>query len=114
MEKKFIVPAVSFLSGVAIWIVFFVLHLTGNLFQALLLNAGLSLLAGGLILFSGIRCKKAGGPRMGSVIRASVLFVLALLTCWKVGVIEAVILLVASLVLVVLTTAAPDKPMKER
>ncbi len=112
MEKKFIVPAVSFLSGVAIWIVFFVLHLTGNLLQALWLNPGLNLLAGGLILFSGIRCKKAGGPRVGSIVRACVLLVLALLTYWKVGVIEAVILLAAAMVLVLQTTTAQDKSRK--
>lgn len=113
MEKKFVVPAVTFLSGLAIWIVFFILYLSGNLLQGLYLNAALTLAAGGLILFSGIRCKKAGGPRMGSIVRASVLFALALLTYWKVGIIEAGILLAASLVLVFLTPKAPDKLKKD-
>ena len=107
------VPAVTFLSGLAVWIVFFVLYLSGNLLQGLWLNMALILVAAGLILFSGIRCKKAGGPRMGSIVRACVLLVLALLTNWKVGGIEAGILLAAAILLAILTLAAPDKLKKE-
>lgn len=99
MEKKFVVPAVSFLSGLAIWITFFVLYLSGNLLQGHWLNAALSFIAGGLILFSGIRCNKAGGPRMGSIVRGSVLLVLAILTFWKIGFIAAGILLIAGIAL---------------
>jgi len=112
MEKKFVVPGFSFLAGLAVWITFFVIYLSGNLLQGLWLTSGLCLIAGGIVLFSGLRCKKAGGPRMGSIIRACVLLVLALLTYWKVGVVEAGILLVAAILLVTLTLAAPDKPKK--
>ena len=103
MEKKFVVPATSFLAALAIWIAFFVLYQSGNLSQGLWLTSALCLLAGGIVLFSGIRCKKAGGPRIGTIVRASVLLVLALLTYWKVGVIEAGILLVSAILLVFLT-----------
>jgi len=112
MEKRFIVPAVSFLAAVLIWIVFFVVYLSSSLLQgpSHWLTSGFSLLTGGLVLFSGIGCHRAGGPRVGSIVRGSVLLVLSLLTFWKVGVIEACILLAGSVTLGFLALLAKGQP----
>ncbi len=100
MERRFVVPAVSFLAPVLIWVAFFVLVLTGNWVQgrAQWPGVAISLVVGGLVLFSAMRCQQAGGPRVGSIARAVALLLMALLSFWKVGIIEACVLLVAALV----------------
>ena len=99
MEKRFVVPAESFIAGVLIWVSFYVLNLVGNLVQRLVpwLEVMACLVVGSLILFSAVRCYKAGGPRVGSIVRAAVLLIMALLTIWKVGNIAAFVLLVAAI-----------------
>ncbi len=99
MEKRFVIPAVSFIAGVLIWIAFYVLNLVGSWVQRLApwLEVASCLLVGGLILFSAVRCYRAGGPRVGSIIRAAVLLLMAILTIWKVGNIAASVLLLAAI-----------------
>jgi len=99
MEKRFVVPAVTFIAGVLIWVSFYVLNLVGSLVQRLApwLEVGACLVVGSLILFSAVRCYKVGGPRVGSIVRAAVLLIMALLTIWKVGNIAAFVLLVAAI-----------------
>jgi len=98
MEKKFIVPAVFFLGPVFIWIAAVVGH---NSWFALTANysVGLFFILGALILFSGIRCLRAGGPRMGNVIRSSVLLVLAVISWWRAGVPSGAAMLLSAVVL---------------
>jgi len=100
MEKRFVVPAVSMVSGVLIWVVFFVVNLVGSLVQRLApwLEVASCLVVGGIILFSAVRCYKVGGPRVGSIVRAVILLLMALLTIWKVGNIAASVLLGAAIV----------------
>lgn len=100
MEKKFVVPAISFVAGVLIWVAFFILNEVGSLVQRLApwLEVALCLVVGGVILFSALRCHQVGGPRVGSVVRAAVLLLMAMLTFWKVGNMAAGILLVAAIV----------------
>lgn len=115
MEKKFLVPAASFITAVLLWTALFVVYLSGSLTQEpeLWLKAAISAVVGGLILFSGIRCYRAGGPKMGSIVRAMVLLVLALLTFWKSGPLEAAVLLVFAAGLLVQAQTGryePDAP----
>lgn len=98
MEKKFIVPAVFFLGPVFAWIAAILGH-DSWLSLSAGYSAGLFFLLGVLILFSGVRCQRAGGPRMGNVIRASVLLVLAVVTWWKAGVMACVAMLLSAVVL---------------
>ena len=99
MEKRFVVPAVSFIAGVLIWVAFFVINLVGSWVQRLApwLEVASCLVVGSLILYSALRCYKVGGPRVGSIVRAGVLLLMALLTIWKVGNIAAGVLLVAAI-----------------
>ena len=99
MEKRFVVPAVSFIAGVLIWVAFYVLNLVGSWVQRLApwLEVASCLVVGGIILFSAVRCYKVGGPRVGSIVRAAVLLLMALLTIWKVGNMAACVLLVAAI-----------------
>jgi hypothetical protein len=100
MEKRFVVPAVSFIAGVLIWVAFYVVNLVGSWVQRLApwLEVVSCLVVGSLILFSAVRCYKVGGPRIGSIVRAIVLLLMALLTIWKVGNIAASVLLGAAIV----------------
>jgi hypothetical protein len=97
MENKVIVPAVSFVVAVLFWVAFFVLHLMGRLMPDLSpwLEVVVCLVVGGLVIFSGARCRQLGGPRVGFVVRSGVLLVMALFTFWKVGIIAGCVLLAA-------------------
>ena len=99
MEKRFVIPAVSFIAGVLIWVAFYVINSTGSWVQRLApwLEVASCLVVGGLILFSAVRCYKVGGPRAGIIVRAAVLLLMALLTIWKVGNMAAGVLLVAAI-----------------
>ena len=100
MEKRFVIPAVSFIAGVLIWVAFYVINLVGSWVQRLApwMEVVSCLVVGSLILFSAVRCNKVGGPRVGSIVRAVVLLLMALLTIWKVGNIASGVLLVAAIV----------------
>jgi hypothetical protein len=94
MEKRFIIPAVSFLAGLVIWIAALLVIETGSfiLSQELLLG----LITGGLIFFSAYRCKKADGPRGGNIFRTIILLVLATLSYFFIGIASAMMLLAAA------------------
>ncbi len=100
MEKEFVVPAVSFVAAILIWVAFFVLHVVGSWVQGLApwLGVALCLVVGGLILFSAVRCHLVGGPRVGIIARAGMLLLMAMFTFWKVGIIAACVLLAAAIV----------------
>ena len=101
MEKRFVVPAVSFIAAFLIWVAFFVLHVVGGWVQELApwLKVALCLVVSGLILFSGVRCYQVGGPRVGGIVRSVVLLLMAVLTFWKVGIVAACVLLTAAIIL---------------
>jgi hypothetical protein len=98
MEKKFIVPAATFLAGVFIWVAFLVFHELGGGMneKSLLLDAGLCMVAGGLIAFSAARCRRVGGPRIGTIVRTGVLIGMAVITYWRVDAVTACVLAVAA------------------
>lgn len=99
MEKRYVVPAVTFLAGLLIWIIFFVFTILYWKSQMpLWASLIIGMLPGGLILFSGARCRQVGGPKIGTSVRAGVLFVLAIFTWWKIGMIAAGILFASAVV----------------
>ncbi len=101
MEKKFIVPAAFFLGPVFIWIAAVVGY--GSWFAlSAPFSMGLFFILGVMILFSGIRCLRAGGPRLGNIIRASVLLVLSVLTWWKAGSMAGIAMLLSAVILGIL------------
>ncbi len=94
MEKKFIVPASTMILGLLLWILFLILYSKGEIkIQTQVL---IGLISGGLILFSAFRCRAAGGPREGNIFRASLLFVMTVLSFWLIGSTSAILLLAAS------------------
>ena len=101
MEKRFVVPAVSFIAAVLIWVAFFVLSVMSSWVQELApwQKVALCLVVSGLILFSGVRCHQVGGPRVGGIVRSVVLLLMALFTFWKVGIVAACVLLAAAIIL---------------
>jgi hypothetical protein len=110
MEKKFIIPAVTMLAGLVTWIVLFVLFGfgTGEAAWSSLLIIGLAVAAVGLISISGFSCRQVGGPRAGLFFRSGILLLMAILTWWKIGILMAGLLLVASLAMGVLALVTPD------
>jgi hypothetical protein len=99
MEKKFIVPAVTMLAGILVWLAFLVSHEAGDERneKSLLLGAGQCLVAGGLIVFSAVRCRRVGGPLIGNIVRTGLLIVMSAITYWRVDVVTACVLAVAAI-----------------
>jgi len=95
MEKRFIIPAVTFLGGIAIWIT--VLLVIGTREFIMWQEVLTGFVTGGFIFFSGYRCRKVDGPRGGNVFRTIILLVLAILSYLFIGTVSAVILTVAAI-----------------
>ena len=112
MDKQFVVPAVSFIAGLLLWVAFYVSHVTGDWIQrqAPWLELAWCLVVGGLIVYSAVRCRLAGGPRVGAFVRTGVLLVMAFFTLWKVGIAAAGVLAVSAIVVVVRVVMAPHDP----
>ena len=100
MEKKFIIPATTFLAGIIVWIALILVKETSGF--PLWLELLLGLVTGSLIFYSGFRCKQVGGPRGGIIFRAVLLFALAVLSYIFIGTASAALLLVASVATVLL------------
>lgn len=108
MEKRFIVPASTFLGGIAVWLVLFFLFKSEalDLWQELLFG----FITGGLIVFSAFKCKLAGGPKVGNLFRAGILLVLGIFTYLYIGIAWAIIILasIITILIVVLSTKQPE------
>ena len=106
MEKRFIVPASTFLGGIAAWLVLFFLFKseTLDLWQELIFGV----ITGGLIVFSAFSCKRAGGPKAGNLFRAGFLLVMGIITYLYIGVVSAIIIL-ASIITVLLIAVNTKK-----
>jgi hypothetical protein len=96
--NKFLVPGLTFVAGVLIWIVFFTMHATGLVFLSTWMRVTLATVTGGLLAFSALRCRLAGGPRLGNVVRAIVLLALAGSALIELGALIAGVLVFAALV----------------
>lgn len=112
MGNKFFVPAVTMLAGVLVWVAFLVLYeaVGGMNEQSLWLGAGLCLAAGGLVVFSAVRCRQVSGPRIGNIVRTVLLIVMTAITYWRIGIVAAGVLAAAAIVTGVLALAATDRP----
>ena len=111
MANSVAVPATSFITAVLLWIAFFVLHLTGRLthVQAPWPGTVLCLVVSGLIVFSGFKCVRMNGPRVGHIVRTGVLLVMMLLTYWKICLFPTLALAVGVVVAGSLAFLTPDK-----
>jgi hypothetical protein len=96
MEKKFILPATTFLTGIIIWLYFF--FFTGSDQSGLWMELTFGFVIGGLIVISAFTCRRAEGPKSGNIFRSGILLIMAFLIFWKIGISAAIILLAASLI----------------
>ena len=94
MERKFIVPATTFLAGIIIWLYFFFFV---ELDQSIVwIELTFGIVIGGLIVISAFACRRASGPKSGNIFRSGILMVMGVLTFWKIGISVAIILLAAA------------------
>lgn len=112
MEKRFIVPASTFLGGIAVWLVLFFLFKsqTLDLWQELIFGV----ITGGLIVFSAFSCKRAGGPKAGNLFRAGFLLLMGIFTYFYIGMVSAIIILasIITILIIALNTKQPE-PKKD-
>lgn len=97
MEKKYIVPASTFIVGVLIWVIFLIIYSKDEITPAH--EVLLGIITGGLLIFSAYSCRRVGGPKGGNIFRASLLFVVAVLSFWLIGITSAILLLAASVLI---------------
>ena len=110
MEKKFILPASTLITGIIVWVIFLIVYTSDNIMQ--MTEVIIGIITGGIILFSAFTCRRAGGPRSANIFRASVLFVMAVLSFWLIGIIAAILILVASIGIVFIILRKQE-PVKE-
>ena len=96
MEKKFILPAATFLAGIIIWLYFF--FFTESDKSVVWIELIFGIIIGGLIVISAFACRRAEGPKSGNIFRSGILLIMSLLTFWKIGISAAIILLTASVI----------------
>lgn len=103
MKNKFFIPATTFLSGLFVWLALFVAYLVSDAVRgwAPWIAIVICLLVAGLLFISAVSCRKAGGPKIGTVVRASALAIFSVLTLWKIGTVAAVVLLVGAVAVVI-------------
>lgn len=99
MEKRFIIPAVSFIAAVIVWVALaFLPGIMGwESAQTSWLQTLLCLITGILMFISAARCRQVAGPRGGIIFRAILLLLMAVYTFWKIGIAAAFLLLVAAI-----------------
>jgi hypothetical protein len=112
MTNKLFVPVATMLAGVLVWVALLVLHEVsgGTNGRSLWLGAGLCLAAGALVVFSGVRCRQVGGPRLGNIVRTILLIAFAAVTCWRVGIIPAGVLVAGAIATGVLALTDTGRP----
>ena len=106
MFKKFKVPILTMLASVIVWLVFIIFHSRIRNPKAAI---GCCLLSVVLMIVSAVTCKLLNGPRIGSIVRAGVLVVMALITVWVVDLFTARIFLAAAVVPGVLASFVSKK-----
>jgi len=109
MEDRYKLPAATMLAGLFVWLAFLALHLTVRPVAALAPWLGVVLCAcvGGLVAFSGFRCRQVGGPTLGNIVRTGLSLVLSALSAWLFGWLAAGVLLVAACVTAALALVGP-------
>jgi uncharacterized membrane protein len=110
MEKKYILPASTLFAGIIIWIIFLIVYPNEN--NAQMREVLIGIVTGGIIFFSAFTCRRAGGPKGGNIFRASLMFVMAVISYWLIGITAAIILLAASAAIILLL-AGKSEAIKE-
>jgi hypothetical protein len=110
MEKKYIIPASTLIAGILIWVIFLIVYTKNEI--TLISELSLGIITGGLLIFSAFRCRRVGGPKAGNIFRASLLFIMAVLTYWLIGMTAAILLLAASIVILLLVLKKYGEPPK--
>ncbi|HSD63400.1 MAG TPA: hypothetical protein VLB50_06360 [Ignavibacteriaceae bacterium] len=100
MERKYIVPAITLIAGVLIWVFFLLFYSRDEITPAS--EVSLGIITGGLLVFSAYRCRRVGGPKGGNIFRASLLFIVAVLSFWMIGITSAILMLGAAAVILFL------------
>ncbi|MBN2279059.1 MAG: hypothetical protein JXQ65_00600 [Candidatus Marinimicrobia bacterium] len=92
MDENFKIPAGTFLTGFFLWLTYIILHGFIDAIQGCppWVDFIICLVAAGLIVFSAYSCKTKGGPRIGAIVRSSVLAVIAGVTFWQMGLWSAI------------------------
>ena len=96
MERKFIIPATTFLAGIIVWLYFFFLVVLDQ--SVVWVELIFGIVIGGLIVISAFACRRASGPKSGNIFRSGILMVMGMLTFWKIGISAAIILLAAAVI----------------
>lgn len=109
MEKKFILPASTMLIGIIGWSIFLLIFNSDQITLLQELIVGISI--GGLIVFSAVTCRGAGGPRNANIFRTVLLVIMAIITYWVIGVVGGSILVFSALItgLIVLSTKKTEQ-----
>ena len=96
--------AVIMLAAIAVWLVFVYLYESGfwPIDDPLWFGMGLCLVSGGLAVFSGIRSYRASGRRMGYVVRAVLMLLMAAYTYSTIGTTTAAVLALSAIALGIL------------
>jgi hypothetical protein len=104
-KNKFFLPASTMLASLLVWIVFLIFHKG----QSQWLGPGLSLAAGGLMVFSAYICRHVRGPRIGNFIRTGLLVIMTAITGWRGGIADTVVLALAAIVVGVVALVGTRK-----
>jgi hypothetical protein len=117
VEKKYLVPGWTMVAGLVVWVAFVVANEVGGgaIGRSPWLAVGPVLVVGGLVVFSAVRCRQIGGPRMGGFVRAGMLAVMTAVTFWRIGAVSAGVLAVATALvgMVVLTATEQQGSVQE-
>ncbi|MBN1757603.1 MAG: hypothetical protein JW863_04760 [Chitinispirillaceae bacterium] len=106
MQKKFIVPVLTMFLSLIVWILFIIFH---AIIRAPRMKTGVCLLSALFMVISAVICKMMEGSRAGSIVRAGLLVVMALITVWVIDLQSARLFLAAAIVPGVLASIATKK-----
>lgn len=109
MEKKYIIPASTLFAGIIVWVIFLLFFTKGEM--TLIAEVASGIIIGGLFIFSAIRCRLVDGPKGGNIFRFSLLFIMAILSYWLLGTAAAILLMIASIIIlsIALKSGKPSK-----
>ena len=110
MEKKYIIPASTLIAGILIWVIFLLVKSKAEI--TFISEVSMGIITGGLLVFSAFRCRRVGGPKGGNIFRASLLFIMAGITFWLIGITAAILLLAGSLVILLLVLRKTEELTK--
>jgi hypothetical protein len=111
VEKRYTVPAVTMLVGIAVWVAFLVASGSGDWVAeyAPWSELVVGLVVGGTVVFSGVSCRRVGGPRIGQIVRTGLLLLMAGITYFVIGSVAGTALAACSLATAAMALASPPE-----